>query len=138
MKTAKKCRHCKKSFRYHHSSKGIYCTNKCQQEYQKEQRRQRVKETGDLASGWVFPQKGKYYIIEEQGHKCSICGITEWMENKVPLILDHIDGNSDNWKLDNLRLVCGNCDMQLPTYKSRNIGNGRYYRRQRYKEGKSY
>ena len=52
--------------------------------------------------------------------------------------MDHIDGNSDNWMDNNLRLVCGNCDMQLPTYKSKNLGNGRYKRRQRYLEGKSY
>lgn len=52
--------------------------------------------------------------------------------------MDHIDGNSDNWSLDNLWLVCGNCDMLLPTYKGKNIGNGRYKRRERYKQGKSY
>ena len=49
-----------------------------------------------------------------------ICGQTEWMGKPIPLVLDHIDGNSDNFKLTNLRLVCGNCDMQLPTYKSKN------------------
>lgn len=27
--------------------------------------------------------------------------------------------------LDNLRLVCGNCDMQLPTYKSKNKNSDR-------------
>ena len=52
--------------------------------------------------------------------------------------MDHIDGNSDNNILSNLRLVCGNCDMQLPTYKSKNKGNGRYYRRLRYKNKKSF
>jgi len=40
--------------------------------------------------------------------------------------------------LKNLRLVCGNCDMLLPTYKSKNKGNGRHNRRKRYAEGKSY
>ena len=33
--------------------------------------------------------------------------------------------------------VCGNCNMQLPTFASKNRGNGRFYRRQRYAEGKS-
>lgn len=60
------------------------------------------------------------------------------MGEKVPLVLDHIDGNSENNNEENLRYVCGNCDMQLPTYKAKNIGNGRYYRRERYKEGKSF
>jgi 5-methylcytosine-specific restriction endonuclease McrA len=54
------------------------------------------------------------------------------------LILDHVDGNADNWELANLRLVCPNCDAQLPTFKSRNRGNGRAYRRARYAAGRSY
>ena len=39
---------------------------------------------------------------------------------------------------ENLRLVCPNCDSQLPTYKSRNRGSGRHSRRQRYRDGQSY
>ena len=60
------------------------------------------------------------------------------MGKPIGLILDHIDGNSDNNSPNNLQLVCGNCDMQLPTYKGKNLGKGRYYRRIRYAEGKSY
>lgn len=56
----------------------------------------------------------------------------------LTLILDHIDGNPENNRRDNLRLICPNCDSQLPTYKSRNRGNGRAFRRQRYADGKSY
>jgi hypothetical protein len=78
------------------------------------------------------------YIKTEFGDQCSICHVTEWMGQSVPLVLDHIDGNSTNNTQYNLRLVCGNCDMQLPTYKSKNKGSGRYSRRQRYAEGKSY
>lgn len=52
--------------------------------------------------------------------------------------MDHIDGNSENNDLDNLRLICCNCDAQTSTYKAKNIGKGRHYRRQRYAEGKSY
>jgi len=47
------------------------------------------------------------------------------MKQPVPLVLDHIDGHFENNNEENLRLVCGNCDMQLSTYKSKNIGNGR-------------
>lgn len=53
-------------------------------------------------------------------------------------MLDHIDGDSTNNRRDNLRLVCPNCDSQLPTYKNRNHGKGRHARRVRYANGKSY
>jgi hypothetical protein len=41
------------------------------------------------------------------------------------MILDHIDGDASNNSPTNFRLVCPNCDTQLPTYKAKNTGNGR-------------
>ena len=83
-------------------------------------------------------QRRKKRILIERGNVCEICHNEKWMGKDIPLVLDHIDGNSDNNSKDNLRLVCGNCDMQLPTYKSKNKGKGRAFRRVRYSEGKSY
>src|SRR6266540_5330922 len=40
--------------------------------------------------------------------------------------------------LDNLRLICPNCHAQTETYKAKNMGRGRHYRRERYAKGKSY
>ena len=80
----------------------------------------------------------KRYLVEERGDKCEICGIREWKGKPLVKILDHIDGNSENNFPENLRLVCSNCDSQLETYKIKNKGKGRYKRKQRYKEGKSY
>jgi hypothetical protein len=76
--------------------------------------------------------------LEIEGAICTICHRTDWEGVPIPLVLDHIDGDSTNNSWDNLRLVCGNCDMLLPTYKGRNKGSGRYARAQRYQEGKSY
>lgn len=52
---------------------------------------------------------------------CNICGLgPEWINKPLVLRLDHINGvHSDN-RVDNLRLVCPNCDSQLPTYCGRN------------------
>ena len=52
---------------------------------------------------------------------CELCGITEWNGKPVSFELDHIDGNSHNHKLDNIRIICPNCHSQTNTYRARNI-----------------
>lgn len=71
----------------------------------------------------------KTHLISIAGHECSICGLIEWQGQPAPLVMDHINGDSTDNSVLNLRLVCGNCDMQLPTYKAKNKGNGRKSRR---------
>jgi 5-methylcytosine-specific restriction endonuclease McrA len=64
----------------------------------------------------------KQRIIDERmiEYECSICkNKGEWMEQKLPLVLDHINGVNNDNRLENLRFLCSNCDSQLPTYKNR-------------------
>lgn len=67
--------------------------------------------------------RAKKYLIKVQGHKCSICKRKTWRGKLIPLIFDHIDGNRTNWSFNNCRLICPNCDHQLPTFAGRNIKN---------------
>lgn len=122
------------------SSVKKYCSNKCQQDFEWKTRRSKIEKCGEFescADNEASRKIVKKYLIEKHGRRCCICGLTEWMGKEIPLVVDHIDGNAENRRIDNFRLVCGNCDMQLPTYKSKNK-NGRAWRRKRYKEGKSY
>lgn len=73
------------------------------------------------------------FLIRTRGYRCEICGIKEWRGEPVPLVLDHIDGDSDNHVPDNVRMVCRNCDGLLPTYNGRNMGKGRSKSRMGYK-----
>lgn len=47
------------------------------------------------------------------------------MTGKVPVVADHIDGDWQNNRPENLRLLCPNCDSLQPTYGGLNKGNGR-------------
>lgn len=63
-------------------------------------------------------------IIALRGHKCEVCGLTEWMENPIPLEVHHIDGQELNSELENLLLICPNCHALTDNYRGRNINKG--------------
>lgn len=67
----------------------------------------------------------KKHLYAIKGYKCEVCGLDKWLGKPLPLQLDHVDGNSTNNDLTNLRLICGNCHSQTPHYAGKNRGNGR-------------
>lgn len=118
-----KCLNCSKN-----TKNQYFCSNKCHGQYQWKKWREKV-----LTSG-KFPIKHqqtggkvanvKKFLIEERGYKCEICGRSEWDSQKIPLIVDHINGHANDWSVENIRIICPNCDALLPTYGGRNKGNG--------------
>jgi len=61
---------------------------------------------------------------------CAICGqLTEWKGKKLVLVLDHINGVNNDHRLENLRLLCPNCNSQTKTFCGRNskIKNKKYF-----------
>lgn len=59
------------------------------------------------------PQRIKQRILEEGllDPECNNCGFRErrLIDQRVPLILTHINGNKEDFGLDNLEMLCYNC-----------------------------
>ena len=52
---------------------------------------------------------------------CASCGVGNvWNGLSLVLHLDHINGDSNDHRLENLRFLCPNCHSQTPTYSGRN------------------
>jgi len=105
---------------------------KCQQDYKYRAYIERWKE--GLESGlWVSGTVSnpiKRYLLEKYGEQCQQCGWSERhkITGRVPIQIDHIDGDFTNNMENNLRLLCPNCHSLTPTYGGLNKGNGRTYR----------
>ena len=125
----KECINCKKI-----TKNEKYCSSKCHREFEWNIYKKGIEQKKEVNS----IRAAKKYLIETKGNKCDICELNKWRGKKIVMVIDHINGNSEDNYLKNLRLICPNCDSQTSTYKGRNIGNGRSYRRKRYAEGKSY
>lgn len=72
----------------------------------------------------------KVWLLKERGHECEICKLSTWMDQKITIELDHIDGNPEHHEKENLRLICPNCHSQTPTWRGRNVGHHANTKRQ--------
>lgn len=130
------CLFCCKEFTAKGNAEHKYCSRDCMTDsWWQENKKQLLNDGYDSSSKH---QIAKRYLLKLHEGKCQICTLDSWNGKPMPLVLDHINGHSEDGMLSNLRVICNNCDALTDTYKSKNKGNGRAKRRQRYKDGKSY
>lgn len=83
---------------------------------------QRLSALEYLKSSCIKSHTLKLKLISDGVKKaeCEICKNSAWMGNRIPLELDHINGNHYDNTLENLRIVCPNCHAQMPTNAGKN------------------
>jgi 5-methylcytosine-specific restriction endonuclease McrA len=110
----------------------IYCSFECQMTNQYKNFIDRwLKNEVDGTRGVTISQHVRRYLHEINNKACQTCG---WSKislhtGKIPLEVNHIDGNYKNSIKENLELLCPNCHSLTKNYGSLNIGNGRPYKR---------
>lgn len=122
------CLSCNKE-NYSRQKDVIYCNETCRHDlvYKKYIER--------WLSGFESGMKGKTsischirrYLFEVNNSECQLCGWNKVSKStgKIPLEVEHVDGNFRNNKVENLQLICPNCHSLTSTYKSQNKGKGR-------------
>ena len=68
-----------------------------------------------------LPQRmRKERIFEEVGNRSEKCGLEYSDERgKGPFEIHHIDGNNNNWKRENLEILCLICHWKTPNWRFR-------------------
>lgn len=75
---------------------------------------------GEHPSYQTFKLKNRLYQAGIKQNICEICNISSWQNKEIMCELDHIDGNSSNHRLENLRIICPNCHSQTSTFRAKN------------------
>ena len=83
-----------------------YCNIECHVQHKRDVVFNKI-ESGDIS---LSSKSYKKYLIHKHGNKCMECGWNEInpISKRVPIELEHIDGNSENNNLNNLKLLCPN------------------------------
>ena len=109
------CLNCSIETEWTHSTNNKFCSITCNGEFQRKVNNEQI-ESG-IVLGFATMRR---YLLETRGC-CEECGVTDTYNGKlITLQCDHIDGNSDNNTLNNLRLLCPNCHSQTHTWCGRN------------------
>jgi 5-methylcytosine-specific restriction endonuclease McrA len=117
-----KCKNCKKEVKESKQKTNQFCSSLCFGEYKFINETLPRFKLGEIKER---PTLKKCLLYLGLDYKCGICGLREWNNKEISLQLDHINGDSSNNNIDNLRFICPNCHSQTPHYAGKNRGNGR-------------
>lgn len=104
-----------------------FCSKNCNMSYRHNEHIKQIEQYGSFSiNNSVSPNLRtiRKYLINKSDNICHICKLNadNWNDKPLTLIIDHINGDASDWTINNVRLICPNCDSQTSTYKGRNKG----------------
>ena len=63
-------------------------------------------------------------------NRCEECGIDSWRGRSLPMALHHVNGDGSDNRLENLKLLCGNCHSQTDNFSAKKYAGRARLRRQ--------
>ena len=89
---------------------------------------QKKVQAANLKNSWSRPYEEMHHgalrkrLLHERNNTCEECGCGNIYNGKpLSLELEHIDGNSLNNQIENLKILCPNCHSQTSTFRGRNV-----------------
>lgn len=64
--------------------------------------------------------KALVYRLGLKHNQCELCGISEWQGKPIICELHHINGNSTDNRIENLKILCPNCHSQTDNFRRKN------------------
>lgn len=115
----------------------VYCSSVCSAKHKTESKvGQWISGEWDGTVGAGLSTVIRNYLIDQAGHRCTMptCAVpggfaeVNPITGKVPLEIDHVDGDCYNNRPENLVVLCPNCHSLTPTFRALNKASGRKYR----------
>jgi hypothetical protein len=102
-----------------------FCSQRCHFEYDFKLRMRLFE--AELYPPTSQARMAKKYLIRRFGEHCSRCGWAERnpVSGKIPVEVEHLDGDWMNNRPSNVCLLCPNCHSLTATYRGLNRGRGR-------------